>query len=69
MEPQRGFLSEPSYDISYNRKEPEGGPSSKFIYYILKIKHPIELNVLINLTHLPRRTIHSAVEELKQQAG
>ena len=24
---RRGFLSKSSYDISYNRKEPEGGPA------------------------------------------
>lgn len=64
---RRGFLSKSSYDISYNRKEPEGGPSSKFIYYIIKTKHPIEQGELITLTHLPRRTIQNAIDELKQQ--
>ena len=64
---RRGFLSKSSYDISYNRKEPEGGPASKFIYYIIKTKHPIEQSELIALTHLPRRTIQNAIDELKQQ--
>jgi phosphosulfolactate synthase len=64
---RRGFLSKSSYDVSYNRKEPEGGPSSKFIYYIIKTKHPIEQGELITLTHLPRRTIQNAIDELKQQ--
>ncbi len=64
---RRGFLSKSSYDVSYNRKEPEGGPSSKFLYYIIKTKHPIEQGELITLTHLPRRTIQNAIDELKQQ--
>lgn len=64
---RRGFLSKSSYDVSYNRKEPEGGPASKFIYYIIKTKHPIEQSELISLTHLPRRTIQNAIDELKQQ--
>lgn len=38
---RRGFLSKSSYDVSYNRKEPEGGPSSKFIYYIIKQSIPL----------------------------
>jgi phosphosulfolactate synthase len=64
---RRGFLSKSSYDISYNRKEPDGGPSSKLIYYIIKTKHPIEQGELIALTHLPRRTIQKAIYELKPQ--
>jgi phosphosulfolactate synthase len=64
---RRGFLSKSSYEVSYNRKEPEGGPASKFLYYIIKTKHPIEQGELITLTHLPRRTIQNAIDELKQQ--
>lgn len=64
---RRGFLSKSSYDVSYNRKEPEGGPAPKFIYYIIKTKHPIEQSELIALTHLPRRTVQNAIDELKQQ--
>jgi len=64
---RRGFLSKSSYDVSYNRKEPEGGPSSKFLYYIIKTKHPIEQGELITLTRLPRRTIQNAIDELKEQ--
>jgi phosphosulfolactate synthase len=65
---RRGFLSKATYGVStYVHKEPEGGPASKFIYYIIKSKHPVEQGELINLTHLPRRTVQNAIEELKQQ--
>ena len=65
---RRGFLSKATYGVSaFARKEPEGGPASKFIYYIIKSKHPVEQGELINLTHLHRRTVQNAIEELKQQ--
>jgi phosphosulfolactate synthase len=62
-----GIVSKAAYGISYIRKAPEGGPASKFIHYIIKTNHPIEQSDLISLTHLPRRTIQSAIEELKEQ--
>ena len=65
---RRGFLSNSTYGIpSYSRKEPAGGPASKFIYYIINSKHPVEQGELIHLTHLPRRTIQNAIDELKRQ--
>jgi phosphosulfolactate synthase len=64
---RRGFLSKAAFSVSYLRKDPEGGPATKFIYYIVRTKHPIDQAELINLTHLPRRTIQNAIEELKNQ--
>ena len=64
---RRGFLSKASFGVSILHKEPEGGPASKFIYYIIKTKHPIEQAELVRLTRLPRRTVQSAVDELKEQ--
>lgn len=62
-----GIVSKAAYGIPYLRNAPEGGPASKFIHYIIKTNHPIEQSDLISLTHLPRRTIQSAIEELKEQ--
>jgi len=56
-----------AFGISYLRKEPESVPASKFIYYIIKTKNPIDQGELITLNLLPRRTIQNAVEELKSQ--
>lgn len=64
---RRGFLSKAVFNVSYLRKDPEGGPAAKFIYYIIKTKHPIEQSDLINLSHLPRRTVQGAIDELKLQ--
>jgi phosphosulfolactate synthase len=64
---RRGLLSKATYGVSYFRKEPEGGPASKFIYYIIKTKYPVEQSELIRISHLPRRTIQNAIEDLKEQ--
>jgi phosphosulfolactate synthase len=64
---RRGFLSKSAFGVSYIRRNPEGGPASKFIYYIIKTKHPIEQGELMTMSHLPRRTVQAAVEDLKRQ--
>ncbi len=64
---RRGFPSKSSFGLSYLRKDPEGGPATKFVYFIIKIKHPIDQVELMEMTKLPRRTVQSAVEELKNQ--
>lgn len=64
---RRGFLSKSSFGMSFSRKEIGGGPASKFIYYLIKTKHPIEQSDLIGITHLPRRTVQSAIEDLTKQ--
>jgi phosphosulfolactate synthase len=64
---RRGFLSKSVFGVSYLRKDPEGGPAAKFIYYIIKTKYPIDQSELTSISHLPRRTVQAAVEDLKRQ--
>ena len=64
---RRGFLSKSSFGMSFTQKEIGGGPASKFIYYLISTKYPIEQSDLISITHLPRRTVQSAIEELRGQ--
>lgn len=64
---RRGFLSKAAFGVSYLRKNPEGGPAAKFIYYIIKTKNPIEQGELISMSHLPRRTVQAAIDDLKRQ--
>jgi phosphosulfolactate synthase len=64
---RRGFLSKSSFGVSFSQKEIGGGPASKFIFYLIKTKNPIEQSDLIGITHLPRRTVQSAIEDLKNQ--
>jgi phosphosulfolactate synthase len=64
---RRGILSKSAFGHVNLREDPEGGPAAKFIYYIIKTKHPIEQSELISLSYLPRRTVQSAIEDLKNQ--
>ena len=63
---RRGFLSKSSFGMSFSQKEIGGGPASKFIYYLIKTRNPIE-GRSYRYTHLPRRTVQSAIEDLKNQ--
>ncbi len=64
---RRGFLSKATFGIQYLRKDPEGSPAAKFVYYIINTKYPIEQAEIISISHLSRRTVQSAIEELKHQ--
>src|SRR5919199_6546731 len=64
---RRGFPTKAAFSVSNLSKNPEGSPAAKFVYYIIKTKHPVEQAELVRLTRLPRRTIQSAVDELKEQ--
>lgn len=64
---RRGFLSKSSFGMTFSQKEIGGSPASKFIYYLIKTKHPIEQSDLIGITRLPRRTVQSAIEDLRNQ--
>ena len=64
---RRGFPTKSAFGVSNLSKNPEGSPAAKFVYFVMKSKHPIDQIELMNMTNLPRRTVQSAVEELKSQ--
>jgi phosphosulfolactate synthase len=64
---RRGFLSKSAFGVSYLRRNPEGGPAAKFIYFVIRTKHPIDQTELVSMSHLPRRTVQAAVDDLKRQ--
>ena len=64
---RRGFPTKSAFSVSNLSKSPEGSPAAKFVYFVMKSKHPIDQVELMNITNLPRRTVQSAVEELKSQ--
>jgi phosphosulfolactate synthase len=64
---RRGFPTKSAFSVSNLSKNPEGSPAAKFVYFVMKSKHPIDQVELRNMTNLPRRTVQSAVEELKSQ--
>ncbi|MGE5634470.1 MAG: phosphosulfolactate synthase [Deltaproteobacteria bacterium] len=44
-----------------------GGPSVKFIYFLIKSIPPIDQTELMRVSELPRRTIQASISELKRQ--
>jgi phosphosulfolactate synthase len=64
---RRGFPTKAAFSVAHLRKTPEGSPAAKFVYFVIRSKHPIDQVELMNLTNLPRRTVQSAVDELKTQ--
>jgi len=64
---RRGFPTKAAFSVSNLSKNPEGSPAAKFVYFVMKSRHPIDQVELMNMTNLPRRTVQSAVEELKSQ--
>jgi phosphosulfolactate synthase len=64
---RRGFLSKASFSISTAKKGAEGGPATKFIYFILQNKSPVEQSELIHLSNLARRTVQASIDDLKEQ--
>lgn len=64
---RRGFPTKAAFSVSNLSKNPEGSPAATFVYFVMKSKHPIDQVELMNMTNLPRRTVQSAVEELKSQ--
>ncbi|MCI0563161.1 MAG: phosphosulfolactate synthase [Nitrososphaera sp.] len=64
---RRGFPTKAAFSVAHLRKNPEGSPAAKFVYFVIRTKPQIDQVELMNLTNLPRRTVQSAVEELKAQ--
>lgn len=64
---RKGFLSRSSYGISSMKKIAKGSPATKFIYYVIKTKNSMAQSEIINVTNLPRRTVQTGLEDLKEQ--
>jgi phosphosulfolactate synthase len=60
---------EKSFDkqSTFNLRNISGGPSVKFIYFILKSLHLIDQTELMRISELPRRTVQASISELKRQ--
>lgn len=64
---RRGFPTKAAFTVANLSKNPEGSPAAKFVFFVMKSKHPIDQVELMNMTSLPRRTVQSAIDELKSQ--
>jgi phosphosulfolactate synthase len=64
---QRFGLRGDTFGISRRHREVAGSPAAKFVYYLLETHRNLEQGELVRLSRLPRRTVQSALEELKRQ--
>ena len=54
---------------NHNFRNLSGGPSVKFIFFIIKSFHPIDQTELMQISELPRRTVQASICELKRQGA
>ena len=54
---------------NYNFRNLSGGPSVKFIFFIIKSFHPIDQTELMQISEIPRRTVQASISELKRQGA
>jgi phosphosulfolactate synthase len=45
----------------------KGPPATKFVYFLLETYHGLDQSELVRLSRLPRRTVQSALTELREQ--
>lgn len=54
---------------NYNFRNLSGGPSVKFIFFIIKSIHPIDQTELMQIRELHRRSVQASISELKHQGA
>ena len=54
---------------NHNFRNLSGGPSVKFVFFIIKSFHPIDQTELMQISELPRRTVQASICELKRQGA
>ncbi len=64
---QRLGLRGDTFGLSRRHREVLGSPAAKFVYYLLETHRNLDQGELVRLSRLPRRTVQSALEELKRQ--
>ncbi len=45
----------------------QGSPATKFVYFLLETYHGLDQSEIVRLSQLPRRTVQSALEDLRKQ--
>jgi phosphosulfolactate synthase len=54
-----------TFGVDRPRDEPAGGPSIKFVLFVVRRYQPIDQTEIVSLTQLPKRTVQKAIEQLK----
>lgn len=64
LESERQGLRFDTFGIDRPHRHLSGGPSVKFVLFVIKENQPIDQRQIVSMTHLPRRTVQKAVEYL-----
>jgi phosphosulfolactate synthase len=64
LESERQGLRFDTFGIDRPQKHLTGGPSVKFVLFVIRAYQPIDQRQIVTMTHLPRRTVQKAVEYL-----
>ncbi len=64
LESERQGLRFDTFGIDRPQKHLSGGPSVKFVLFVIRTYQPIDQRQIVTMTHLPRRTVQKAVEYL-----
>lgn len=64
---QRLGLRGDTFGLSPRHREVLGSPAAKFVHYLLESHRNLDQSELVRRSRLPRRTVQSALEELKRQ--
>jgi phosphosulfolactate synthase len=64
---QRLGLRGDTFGLPRHHGPVSGSPAAKFVHYLLETHRTLDQGELVRLSRLPRRTVQSALEELKRQ--
>jgi phosphosulfolactate synthase len=64
LESERRGLRFDTFGIDRPHKHLSGGPSVKFVLYVIRANQPIDQRQIVSMTHLPRRTVQKALDYL-----
>lgn len=64
---QRQGLRGDTFGLSPRHREVSGSPAAKFVHFLLETHRTLDQGEIVRLSRLPRRTVQSALEELKRQ--
>jgi len=64
---QRQGLRGDTFGLTRHEGGIEGSPAAKFVYYLLESHHSLDQSDLVRISRLARRTVQSALDELKRQ--
>ena len=65
LQSERLGLRFDTFGVDAPTGEPKGGPSTKFVLFVVRQYQPIDQREIASMTQLPRRTIQKALEYLK----